>query len=71
MQNQNIPDTLIAAVQNDAVIAYATEAVFGLGCSPDSTAGLERLLALKERPVEKGLNFNRSKYRAIKTFCRF
>ncbi|MFQ2259387.1 Sua5/YciO/YrdC/YwlC family protein [Aeromonas dhakensis] len=45
----------VAALQHDGVIAYATEAVFGLGCDPDSEAAVERLLAIKQRPVEKGL----------------
>lgn len=38
-----------------AVIAYPTEAVFGLGCDPDNEAAVMKLLALKRRPVEKGL----------------
>ncbi|TKB46964.1 threonylcarbamoyl-AMP synthase [Ferrimonas sediminicola] len=37
------------------VIAYATEAVFGLGCDPDNREAVMRLLAIKQRPVEKGL----------------
>lgn len=37
------------------VIAYPTEAVFGLGCDPDNNEALEKLLALKNRPAEKGL----------------
>lgn len=45
----------VAALQHDGVIAYATEAVFGLGCDPDSEAAVQRLLAIKQRPVEKGL----------------
>lgn len=37
------------------IIAYPTEAVFGLGCDPDNEDAVEKLLALKQRPVEKGL----------------
>ncbi len=37
------------------VIAYPTEAVFGLGCDPGDRCAVERLLALKRRPVAKGL----------------
>lgn len=37
------------------VIAYPTEAVFGLGCDPDNNDALEKLLTLKNRPAEKGL----------------
>ena len=37
------------------VIAYATEAVFGLGCDPDNEAAVHKLLQIKLRPIEKGL----------------
>ncbi|MFC3913341.1 Sua5/YciO/YrdC/YwlC family protein [Pseudaeromonas sharmana] len=37
------------------VIAYATESVFGLGCDPDDQSAVERLLSIKQRPVDKGL----------------
>ncbi|MDY0135942.1 MAG: Sua5/YciO/YrdC/YwlC family protein [Thiomicrospira sp.] len=37
------------------VIAYPTEAVFGLGCDPFNLSAVTRLLALKQRPLEKGL----------------
>ncbi|APZ44362.1 L-threonylcarbamoyladenylate synthase [Acidihalobacter ferrooxydans] len=37
------------------LVAYPTEAVFGLGCDPRNEDALARLLALKQRPAEKGL----------------
>ncbi len=37
------------------VIAYPTEAVWGLGCDPYNETAVQRLLALKRRPVEKGV----------------
>lgn len=37
------------------IIAYPTEAVFGLGCDPGNEAAVRQLLALKERPVSAGL----------------
>ncbi len=37
------------------VIAYPTEAVWGLGCDPRNEAAVLRLLRIKQRPVEKGL----------------
>lgn len=37
------------------VIAYPTEAVFGLGCDPDNVAAVMRLLEIKQRAVHKGL----------------
>ena len=42
-------------VRGGAVIAYPTEAVWGLGCDPFNGTAVARLLALKERPVHKGL----------------
>ena len=37
------------------LIAYPTEAVYGLGCDPLNAAAVQRLLALKGRPMDKGL----------------
>jgi L-threonylcarbamoyladenylate synthase len=45
----------ISMLKRDAVIAYPTEAVFGLGCDPDSAAAVYALLELKQRAIEKGL----------------
>ncbi|ARN74051.1 Sua5/YciO/YrdC/YwlC family protein [Oceanicoccus sagamiensis] len=42
-------------VQAGGVIAYPTETVWGFGCDPDNANAVKRLLALKQRPVEKGL----------------
>ncbi|HLA32157.1 MAG TPA: Sua5/YciO/YrdC/YwlC family protein [Pseudomonas sp.] len=42
-------------VRQGGVIAYPTEAVWGLGCDPWNEEAVARLLALKERPVHKGL----------------
>jgi L-threonylcarbamoyladenylate synthase len=37
------------------IIAYPTEAVYGLGCDPLNGDAVKQLLTLKQRPVEKGL----------------
>ncbi len=37
------------------LIAYPTEAVYGLGCDPMDRGAVERLLALKQRPWQKGV----------------
>ena len=42
-------------LRQGGVIAYPTEAVFGLGCLPNKPESIQRLLALKQRPWEKGL----------------
>lgn len=46
---------VLQALQQGSVIAYPTEAVYGLGCDPDNEAAVLALLAIKQRPVEKGL----------------
>jgi len=43
------------AVLAGGVIAYPTEAVFGLGCLPENRAAVERVLAIKRRSWRKGL----------------
>jgi len=46
---------VVDAFERGGIIAYPTEAVFGLGCDPDNEKALKLLLKLKERPAEKGL----------------
>jgi len=42
-------------IRQGGIIAYPTESVYGLGCAPDNTSAVIELLAIKDRPVEKGL----------------
>lgn len=46
---------IAALLGRGGVIAYPTEAVWGLGCDPFDEAAVLRLLAIKQREVEKGL----------------
>ena len=43
------------ALVSGGVIAYPTEAVWGLGCLPQYKDAVERILEMKNRPVHKGL----------------
>jgi len=43
------------ALLSGAVIAYPTEGVWGLGCSPASEEAVMRVLQIKERSVKQGL----------------
>ncbi|MCO4798307.1 MAG: Sua5/YciO/YrdC/YwlC family protein [Colwelliaceae bacterium] len=47
--------TAVDAFLQGGIIAYPTEAVFGLGCDPDNIEAIEKLLTIKNRPAEKGL----------------
>lgn len=42
-------------IARGGVVAYPTEAVFGLGANPDDPAAVQRILDLKRRPAHKGL----------------
>ncbi|WP_314185578.1 Sua5/YciO/YrdC/YwlC family protein [Aggregatibacter kilianii] len=46
---------IVKHLKNQQVVAYPTEAVFGLGCNPNSQSAVENLLVLKQRPMSKGL----------------
>ncbi|QSX78812.1 Sua5/YciO/YrdC/YwlC family protein [Agrilutibacter solisilvae] len=48
-------DDTVRCLRAGGVVAYPTEAVWGLGCNPDDEAAVLRLLAIKQREVDKGL----------------
>lgn len=43
------------ALQAGDVLAYPTEAVWGLGCDPYNEQAFVKILKLKQRPIEKGV----------------
>ncbi|TWX63255.1 Sua5/YciO/YrdC/YwlC family protein [Colwellia sp. C1TZA3] len=47
--------TALETFQQGGILAYPTEAVFGLGCDPDNDGAIEKLLSIKSRSVDKGL----------------
>ncbi|WP_394132343.1 L-threonylcarbamoyladenylate synthase [Shewanella maritima] len=49
------PDAVVSIIEQGGVIAYPTEAVYGLGCDPDNDLAIEKLLAVKQRSWKKGL----------------
>lgn len=46
---------IVEKLKQNQVVAYPTEAVFGLGCNPHSEQAVRALLSLKQRPETKGL----------------
>lgn len=48
-------DAAAALLRRGGVLAYPTEAVFGLGCDPQDEAAFRRLFALKQRPPTQGV----------------
>lgn len=58
MINWNNHPTICSAVetmQGNGVVAYPTEAVWGLGCDPASEVAVHKILQLKGRAVSRGL----------------
>ena len=50
----SLPD-VVAALRAGGVVAYPTEAVYGLGCDPQNRESFERLFAIKRRPQTRGV----------------
>ena len=51
-------DTIQQAINSllqGGIIAYPTEGVYGLGCDPFNQVAVNKLLAIKNRDVSKGL----------------
>lgn len=44
-----------SALRKGGIVAYPTEAVYGLGCDPRNTRAVQRLLEIKQRDPLKGL----------------
>lgn len=47
--------TAASTLKKGGVIAYPTEAVWGLGCDPNNNEAIQRLCDLKQRSISKGL----------------
>lgn len=67
-ENRAALSDVLQALQQEEVIAYPTEAVFGLGCDPDSKKAVNALLALKQRPWQKGLILIAANYEQLKPY---
>ena len=53
--NRQILQQACETLEAGGIIAYPTEAVWGLGCDPQSYSAVKRILALKGRSQDKGL----------------
>lgn len=67
-ENRDVLADVLRALRQEEVIAYPTEAVFGLGCDPDSEKAVNALLALKQRPWQKGLILIAANYEQLKPY---
>jgi L-threonylcarbamoyladenylate synthase len=61
---------ILRLLRRGGVIAYPTEAVYGLGCDPRNRAAVQRLLALKRRSWKKGLILIAADFSQLQPFIR-
>lgn len=52
------------------VIAYPTEAVYGLGCDPTNESAIKKILQLKQREKEKGLILVAENFEQLKPYLK-
>jgi L-threonylcarbamoyladenylate synthase len=60
----------VHTLQDGGVIAYPTEAVYGVGCDPWNDDAILDLLELKQRPWEKGLILIASDFNQLQNFIQ-
>ncbi len=60
----------VRVIRAGGLIAYPTEAVYGLGCDPRNERAVIRLLALKRRSIHKGLILIASDFAQIEPYLQ-
>jgi L-threonylcarbamoyladenylate synthase len=70
MLKQKDINNAVAIVKQGGIIAYPTEAVFGLGCDPFNENTVLRLLKLKQRSIDKGLILIAAKWQDVKNLSQ-
>lgn len=61
----------VMALNQQGVIAYPTEAVYGLGCYPEDFYSVAKILSLKNRSVKKGLILIAAKVEQLAPFIDY
>ena len=71
MKSQKLKlDQAIKVLQKGGVIAYPTEAVYGLGCDPNNLSAVKKILEIKKRKKEKGLILIASNFDQLKPYLQ-
>ena len=60
----------VNVLHQGGVIAYPTEAVFGLGCDPKNLSAVKKILDLKLRKKQKGLILIASNFEQLKSYIQ-
>lgn len=69
MKSQKLKlDCAVEVLQQGGVIAYPTEAVYGLGCDPKNLSAVKKILEIKQRKKEKGLILVAANFKQLKPY---
>ncbi len=60
----------VEIIQSGGVIAYPTEAVYGLGCDPANESAVMRLLGIKQREASQGVILIASRFDQVTDFIK-
>ena len=60
----------VEVLQQGGVIAYPTEAVYGLGCDPLNESAIKKILSIKQREKEKGLILIAANFEQLKPYIK-
>jgi L-threonylcarbamoyladenylate synthase len=60
----------VRTLRGGGIVAYPTEAVYGLGCDPFNEQAVLRLLTMKGRSIEKGLILIAANHEQLKPLLR-
>jgi L-threonylcarbamoyladenylate synthase len=60
----------VATLNKGRVIAYPTEAVYGLGCDPWNEQAVDKILTIKDRPWQKGLILVAADFNQLQAFIQ-
>ena len=61
-------EAAVAALRKGGVVAYPTEAAWGLGCDPANAVAVDRLFRLKQRPIGTGVLLIGAEYSHISAY---
>lgn len=61
---------VVTVLKQGGIIAYPTEAVYGLGCDPHNDEAVNRIISLKGRDADKGLILIAASYQQLKPFIK-
>lgn len=63
-------DQAAELINNGAIVAYPTEAVFGLGCDPQNETAIRNLYRLKNRPHRYGVILIAASFEQLAPYCQ-